>query len=124
MFSKNFHLLFRLLRNIFLERFLSDRLFGYLFYRKLLFFNNRTSQFLHISSRSQVLGNVDVLKDYAKFFPALESIFDKAADFQSPVCNFIKKETPAFPYAFCQSFKNTFVIEQLPATLTFLNYDF
>ena len=105
MFSKNFHLLFRLLRNIFLERFLSDRLFGYLFYRKLLFFNNRTSQFLDISSRSQVFGNVDVLKDYAKFLPVLESIFDKAADLQSPVCNFIKKETPAFPMNFAKFLK-------------------
>ena len=43
---------------------------------------NRTTQFLYIchfiSSRSLVLGNVDVLKNFAKFTLFLEPIFNKA----------------------------------------------
>ena len=70
---------------------------------------SRTSQFLYIShfigSRSQVFGNVDVLKDYAKFTAVLESIFNKAADFQSLVCNFIGKETLALPMNFAKFLK-------------------
>ena len=58
-----------------------------------------------ISSRSQVFGNVDVPKNYAKPTAVLESIFNKAADLQSRVCNFIKKETLAFPMTFANFLK-------------------
>ena len=93
----------------FFEHLLCELIFGYLLCRKLRFLMSRTSQFLYIShfigSRSQVFGNVDVLKDYAKFTAVLESIFNKAADFQFLVCNFIGKETLAFPMNFAKFLK-------------------
>ena len=92
---------------------------------------NRTTQFLYICHFffSLLLGNVGVLKNFAKFTPVLEPIFNKVADLQSPVCNFIKKDT-SIPTNFAkfEICKNTFVIEQLlvtfSTTFTFLNYDF
>ena len=94
---------------------------------------NRTTQFLYICHfiSSPFTGARQCrLKSFAKFTLFLEPIFNKAADLQSPVYNFIKKETEAFPKGFAkfEICKNIFLIEQLcvtvSTTFTFLNYDF